>query len=112
MARINSYDFGSITIDGVAYLHDVYILPPSGVEHREGVHSFTLEQAERVLVTNPEVLIIGTGNFGLAELSHDAMELLEKSGVELIVDRTQDIVPTFNQLALTKRVAAIIHLTC
>jgi len=112
MARINSSRFGSITIDGVTYNHDVYILPSGKVEERPYGHTFTKEQVEHVLRENPDVVIMGKGDSGLASLSTDARTLLEKNGVEIIEDYTQNVVDEFNKLSETKRVAAIIHVTC
>jgi len=48
MVKINSSTYGSITIDGVTYNHDVYILPSSEVEERQYGHTFTKEQAEHI----------------------------------------------------------------
>jgi len=48
----------------------------------------------------------------LASLSGDARALLEKSEVEIVEAYTPAIVDKFNKLAETKRVAAIIHVTC
>jgi hypothetical protein len=112
MAKINAYSFGSITVDYVTYRHDVYILPSGKVEERPYGHTFTKEQVEHVLKENPDVVITGKGDSGLASLSRDAKNLLQKNGVEMIEDYTQNIVDEFNNLNETKKVAAIIHITC
>lgn len=112
MAKINSYSFGSITVDYVTYRHDIYILPSGRVEERPYGHTFAKEQIEHVLKENPDVVTMGKGDSGLASLSSDARNLLEKNGVEMIQDYAQNIVDEFNKLNETKRVAAIIHVTC
>jgi len=112
MTKINSYRFGSIIIDDVTYRHDVYILTSGKVEERQYGHTFTKEQVEHVLKENPDVVITGKGNSGMASLSREARGLLEKSGIEVIEDYTQNIVGKFNRLNETKKVAAIIHVTC
>ena len=112
MARINSSRFGSITIDGVPYNHDVYILPSGKVEERKYGHTFTKEQAEHALKENPDTVVIGKGTFGLASLNHEAKALLEEKGIEIAELNTPDIVDKFNKLSETKKVAAIIHVTC
>ena len=112
MVRIDSSSYGSITVDGKTYRHDVYVLPSGKVEEREYGHTFTRDQIEYVLKENPEVVVIGKGTSGLAALSDDARALLEKAGIEIIEDHTPAIVDKFNKLAKTKRVAAIIHVTC
>jgi hypothetical protein len=112
MVKINSSTYGSITIDHVTYNHDVYILPSGKVGEREYGHTFTKEQAVRVLKGNPDVVITGKGTSGLASLSSDARALLEEKGVEIIEADTPDIVDEFNKLSEIKAVSAIVHVTC
>ena len=112
MVRINSSRYGSITIEGVKYNNDVYILPSGQVEERKYGHTFTRDQVEHVLKGNPEVIFIGKGTSGIASLSPDARALLEKKGVRIIEADTPDMVDEFNELAKTKGVAAIVHVTC
>ena len=112
MVKINSSTYGSITIDNVTYNHDVYIFPSGRVGEREYGHTFTKEQADRVLKENPDVVITGKGTSGLASLSNDARALLEEKGVEIIEADTPDIVDKFNKLSEIKAVSAIVHVTC
>jgi hypothetical protein len=112
MAKINSYTFGSIMVDDVTYKHDIYILSSGKVEEREYGHTFTKEQVEHVLKENPEVVITGKGTSGLARLSSDARALLEKNAVEIIEANTPDVTDKFNKFSQTKKIAAIIHVTC
>lgn len=112
MVEIDSSSFGSITIDGKTYRHDVYVLPSGSVEEREYGHTFTRDQVEHVLKEKPEVVVIGKGTSGLASLSSDARAVLEDKGIEIIENDTPAIVSRFNELAKTKKVAAIIHVTC
>ncbi len=112
MTKINSSAYGSITVDGKTYSHDVYILPSGKVEQREYGHTFTKEQVEYVLKEKPEVLVIGKGTSGMAALSDDARSLLKRERVEIIEGNTADITDRFNEFAKTKIAAAIIHVTC
>ncbi len=112
MVKINSSVFGSITVDGTVYRHDVYVVPSGKVEEREYGHTFTKDQVEHVLKENPDIVVIGKGPSGFASLSDDARAFLEKAGVEVIEVDTPAIVDRFNKLAESKRVAAIIHVTC
>ena len=112
MAKISSSRFGSITIDNVTYDHDVYVLPSGKVEQRGYGHSFTRDQVEYVLKENPNIIVIGKGTSGLASLTSEARALLENKGIEIIEAETPDIKGKFNKLSETKRVAAIIHVTC
>jgi len=65
-----------------------------------------------VLKENPDVVVIGKGTSGMASLSDDARAELEKKGIEIVEGDTQVIRDKFNQLTKTKKVAAIIHVTC
>ena len=112
MAKIDSYTFGSITIDGVTYNHDIYIFPSGKVEQRQYGHTFTKDEVEYVLKENPELVITGKGNSGLANLSSDARALLENEGAEILEARTPDIIDKFNELNEARKVVAIIHVTC
>jgi len=112
MAKINSSAYGSITIDGLTYNHDVYISPSGKVEQREYGHIFTKDQVERALKENPEVVVIGKGTSGMAGLSEEGRTLLEEEGIEIVEANTPDVRDKFNQLSETKRVVAVIHVTC
>ena len=65
-----------------------------------------------MLKENPDVVVIGKGTSGMASLSGDARAELEKKGIEIVEGDTQVIRDKFNQLTKTKKVAAIIHVTC
>ncbi len=112
MTEINSSAYGSISIDGETYNHDVYVLPSGKVEEREYGHTFTKEQIEHLIKEDPDVVIVGKGTSGMASLSSDARDLLEEKGIELIEADTPDVKDKFNEFAKTKKVAAIIHITC
>ena len=112
MAKINFSAYGSITVDNQTYRHDVYILPSGKVEEREYGHTFTKDQVEHVLIENPDIVVTGKGTSGLASLSSDARAILEEKGIEIIEAITPDIKDKFNKLNETKRVAAIVHVTC
>jgi hypothetical protein len=112
MTEIKSSTYGSITVDGKTYSHDVYIFPSGKVEEREYGHTFTKEQIEHLLKEKPEVLVVGKGTSGMAALSDGARSLLEEKGIEIIEGHTPDIRDKFNELAKTKKLAAIIHVTC
>lgn len=65
-----------------------------------------------MLKESPDMVFIGKGTSGLADLSSDARALLKKKGIEMVEADTPDIRDKFNKLAKTKKVAAIVHVTC
>ena len=67
---IDSYDFGRIVVDGKAYTSDVIIFPDKVKDNwwRKEGHALYIEDIESVVKEKPEVLIVGTGNYGLLEV--------------------------------------------
>lgn len=114
---VEAYSFGSITVDGEKFTKDV-IIGRAGVLspwwRREG-HSLDPEDLESVTASTPEVLVIGTGSFGVMKVPDDTMEFLRSRDIEPRVMRTGRAVEEFNDL-LKKRgpdkVMAALHLTC
>jgi hypothetical protein len=61
----------------------------------------------------PQVLVVGTGYYGILKISNEAEEALKSRGIELVAQPTKDAVKTFNKLlGLDKRVAGAFHRTC
>lgn len=119
MAKISSYNFGFIVIDGKQYLHDVVILPDGAVKEREpgrgrlGSHNITAAEIERLQQLQPEFIIIGNGASGMARLSEDAKDSLRGPDSNIQLLPSLRAVQKFNQLVDEgKRVAALIHVTC
>ena len=119
MAKIDSFNFGFIVVDGKQYVHDVLILPDGTVREREaskarlGGHKITGSDVEKIVKEQPEAIIIGTGTSGLAALSADAEANLQQANLNLVVLPSFQAVEKFNQLVdERKRVAALIHVTC
>ncbi len=112
--RIESYDFGKIQIEGEVYRSDVIVLPgsvKSGWWRKEG-HRLDLLDLDEVLEVDPEVLIVGTGYHGRMVVPDHLVRELEKRGIELLSFDTGAAVESFNELSLTKRAVAALHLTC
>jgi len=119
---IEEYRFGSITIDGKTYNYDVEVRWDGEVllwEFRER-HLINAGEVKRAIDQNPETIIIGTGESGLAEVTEKAKKEIESKGIELIIDVTEEAIKTFNILleeseeeeGKQKRVIGLFHLTC
>ena len=87
---IEEYHFGSITIDGKTYSHDVEVRwkgaargepSPSGLEvlswWRKESHLIDVEDVMRAVEQGPEMIIIGTGETGLAEVTENAHKFIK-----------------------------------
>jgi len=113
-AKIDSYGFGHIVIDGCSYTSDVIVLPDRVIDgwRREDGHRLELADLDEVLLAKPEVLVVGCGCYGVMEVPGTTAEGVRKSGIELIALDTAAAVELFNKLSGEKKVAAALHLTC
>ena len=119
---IEEYRFGSITIDGQTYNHDVEVRWTGEVLgwQREESHVIDIEDIERAMEENPETIIIGTGESGIAKVTENIQDFLKEKGVELIIDKTEQAVKTFNIIkeeseeeeGIQAKVIGLFHLTC
>lgn len=119
---IDTYHFGSITVDGKEYHHDVEVRWTGEVLkwwRLEG-HSVALDDIERAIEANPEVIVIGTGAEGCMEVPKDVREAIWARNIQLILDRTEEATKRFNIIneeskeegGRQKRVIGLFHLTC
>jgi hypothetical protein len=119
MAKVNSFDFGSIVIDGKQYGYDVVILPDGTVKEREtskamfGNHAITRGEIEELAKAKPETVVVGTGTSGKATISEDAQTYAREAKLNLLVLPSLEAIKKFNQLVDEGRpAAALIHVTC
>ena len=111
---IDSYDFGTIVINGRRYSTDLIVFPDmvkDGWWRKEG-HSLHIKDLDEVVQNNPEVLIVGTGHSGLLKVPTETIEYVESKGIEMIAQKTAEACETFNRLVKFRRVVAALHLTC
>lgn len=112
--KIDYYSFGRITIDGKDYSSDVIIYPDrvdSSWWRKEG-HRLDIEDLKDILESKPEVLIVGTGDYGTMVVPGETEEFLKRKGIKLIALMTKDATETFNKLSGSGKVIAALHLTC
>jgi len=112
---IQDYSFGQITINDQQYTKDVEVRWNGEVLDwwRNQGHVFALTDLERSLEQQPEVIILGTGVYGVAQVSVEVEKEMEKLGVELIIEKTGEAVKVFNkEQGAGKKVIGLFHLTC
>jgi len=119
---IGEYHFGSITIDGKTYEYDVEVRWTGEVLKwwRGESHVIDIDDVKRAIDQNPELIIIGTGESGLAKVTERTKEEILSKGIGLIVDKTEEAVKTFNiqkeesteEEGVQKKVIGLFHLTC
>ena len=111
---IDSYDFGRIVVDGKAYTSDVIIFPDRVKDNwwRKEGHALHIEDIETVVKEKREVLIVGTGKYGMLTVLPETKEYIESKGIELIVEPTDKACGIYNKISKDKKTAAALHLTC
>jgi len=114
---IDSYEFGVIVINGRKYARDIIVFPEKVVDgwwRRDG-HELCLEDLQEILryEPKPEVLVVGTGYYGLVKISLEVKSALQSQGIELKAQPTKEACQTFNKfLKSNKRVVGAFHLSC
>lgn len=115
MVSIDSTEFGSITVDGKTYEHDVIIDYTGKIEKGwlQTRHLIDRKEFEEFLKKDPDVILIGNGQYGECEVSDEFVSLAESKGIEVIIKDTKDAIKKFNELVEAgKRVVAYMHVTC
>jgi len=116
---IESTSFGSITIDGETFDHDVLIRLSGKVKKRKKKlskqiygtsHIVSVAEAEEMYEDGCETLIVGSGQQGVLKLSEEAAAFLTQQGCAVIVQSTPTAIQTFN--AATGRKIGLFHVTC
>lgn len=119
---IEEYKFGVIVIDGKTYHHDVEVRWTDEVLdwQRPESHLIDVEDMKRALEKDPETIVIGTGQSGIAQVTDKAKKEIEDRGIDLIIDKTEQAAKTFNirkeeseeEKGKQEKVIGLFHLTC
>jgi hypothetical protein len=119
---IEEYKFGYILIEGKEYQEDVEIRWTDEVLlwPKEENHLIGLEDVARAAGTNPEIIVIGTGESGNAQILQEVKDYLQERRIKLIIDHTEQATKTFNIIkeesleedGRQARVVGLFHLTC
>ena len=116
---IDGTEFGSITISGELYEHDVVIRLSGKVKKRKKKlskakygtsHKVSREEAEHIFEAGAKRLILGSGQDGNVELSEAAAEYFRKHGCSVELLPTPQAVTAWN--AAEGSVIGMFHVTC
>jgi hypothetical protein len=111
--------FGSITVAGETYRHDVVIRLDGRVEERRKdlsravhgtSHTVSRDEVTHMYGTGAETLIVGTGQSGGLALSDEAVRFLRGNGCEVRPLPTPAAVAAWNDAA--GAVIGLFHVTC
>ncbi len=112
MVKINSFTFGSLTINNRAYDTDMIVCWDGEMMPRESSHTFTKGELIELLVKGIDTVIIGTGTAGCVKIEKDAEDFARTKNVRLIYERTPEAIQDFNNMSRNRKVIAVIHVTC
>ena len=117
--KIDSTTFGTITIDGKTYEHDVVVRLSGEVVKRKKKLSKKLYGTSHVLSEGEarflfergcDQVVIGSGQFGNVHLSPEAEAYFERKGCEVLLKPTPEAIEMFNQ-SRARRIG-LFHVTC
>jgi hypothetical protein len=119
--HIDQTEFGSITIDGTVFGHDVIIRPDGQVTKRKKKlskaiygtsHSVSLDEAKYLHKEAPEAdrLVVGSGQYGQLHLSPEAAEYFERKGYDLVLLPTPQVIRLWNESG--HDTLGMFHVTC
>ena len=117
--KIDKTKFGSITIAGEKYDHDILIRLNGKIENRKKKlskevfgtsHIISLSEAEYIYEEGVENIIIGTGQSGLVKLSDEAAAFFQQKNCSVELLPTPEAIHLWNNAkSLT---IGLFHITC
>ena len=117
--QINDTSFGSITVNGKQYDHDIIIRLDGSIEKRKKKlskkiygtsHTISYDEAKFVFENGAEMLIIGGGQYGRVNLSDEAENYFKKKNCKIKISSTPDAIKVWNE-SESKQIG-LFHITC
>ncbi|MCP4700670.1 MAG: hypothetical protein GY862_28020 [Gammaproteobacteria bacterium] len=117
--QIDETRFGSITIDGKTFEHDIVIRLSGEIikrkkklskKHYGSSHTISEEEARFVYEAGGKTLILGTGQYGRVQLSDEAAAFLAQQGCTVVLLPTPEAIRAFNSKKSKK--IGLFHVTC
>ena len=117
--RIDRTHFGSVTIDGRVFNHDVIIRLDGKVAKRKKrlakavygtSHTISLAEAKHLYQKGTKRLIIGAGQFGTVKLSDEATAHFQRNDCRVELLPTPEAIQAWN--AAAGAVIGLLHVTC
>lgn len=111
---IEDYSFGKMSVKTKNYVKDLIIL---GDEifcpwiRAEG-HRLSISDVSKVVDYKPEVLVIGTGFFGMMKVDKDLINYFKETHCRVFVLNSKEAASKFNEMSKDNKTAAVFHLTC
>src|SRR5512144_605033 len=112
--KIDSFQFGNISIGGRTYTSDVIIFPDRVQSPwvREEEHRPQIIEFADIVKAEPDILVIGTGYAGVMSVADPVRNYLTAKGIDVRVEKTKAAAELFNSLVGKEKVIAVLHITC
>ena len=117
--KIDSTEFGSITVDGTTYPHDILIRLSGEVLKRKKKlskkyygtsHIISQDEAEFVYEKGCDTLVLGAGQYGNVELSPEAAKFFKQHDCRVVLKPTPDAIKSYNKAK--GKAIGLFHVTC
>jgi hypothetical protein len=103
-----------MVVDEEQHTRDLILLPDRVITNwwRKTGHRLDVDDLRQVLDAAPEVLVVGTGAYGMMNVPPETRQAVGAAGIELQVARTGEAWQTYNDLREQRRTVGAFHLTC
>ena len=117
--KTEATSFGSITIDGQRFDHDVLIRLDGTIQKRKKKlskkfygtsHTISQAEAEYIYEDGARALIIGSGQYDQVRLSAEAQAYFDGRGLEVIAMATPEAIRRWN--TTQENIIGLFHVTC
>ena len=117
--HIDQTQFGSITIEGNVFEHDVIIRQDGQIQKRKKKlskalygtsHILSEDEAKYVYEKGTKKLIIGTGQYDNVRLSNEAAEYFKRKECEVDLFPTREAIQVWNKMS--GPAISLFHVTC
>ena len=117
--NIDSTTFGTITIDGKTYDHDVVVRLSGEVVKRKKKlskklygtsHVLSKDEAKFLFEKGCNQVVVGSGQYGNVHLSPEAEAYFERKGCAVLLKPTPEAIRMFNR-SRARRIG-LFHVTC
>ncbi len=113
---IEEYRFGKMVIDGKTYEKDLMVAGGKVIPEwwRKKGHNLQVEDIKEVIEREqPEIVVVGKGQFGMMSISDEVRQYLHDQDIELYDKKTGKAVQIYNRYYQRKKhVLGAFHLTC
>jgi hypothetical protein len=116
---INATSFGSITVEGESFNHDILISLEGQITKRKKKlskkvygtsHTLSLAEAEYIYQEGTEQLIFGGGQFDQCKLSEEAEVFFKEKNCDVKILPTEEAIHAWNEAQ--GKVIGLFHITC